>query len=389
MELPLTRTLELYEKGAEEGLHIGAQIHVRKAGRVVVDRALGLARPAVVTEGEQAPAVPLAPDTLMLWLSAGKPIAAAAIMQLYERALLDLDDAVINYVPEFDPRPDYVRGGKADVTIRHLLTHTCGFRFVDIGDVPTPWDEVIRRICNAPLESGWIPGEKAGYHPYTSWYILGEIIARITRTTFAEYVRNEIFLRCDMPDCRFGLSPELRASYGDRIGVLVNTERRGSGTPSLAPHPFSTPAGSAVCAPGGSCHGPMSQLANFYEMMRNAGEWNGKRVVRHGSIEQMTSRVRVGMFDETFKHKLDWGLGIIPNNRRYGIETTAYGYGRHASESAVGHSGSQSSVAFMDPENELVVALVLNGTCGEARHQRRIRPLLEALYEDLGITRAD
>jgi len=32
---------------------------------------------------------------------------------------------------------------------------------------------------------------------------------------------------------------------------------------------------------------------------------------------------------------------------------------------------------------------LLNGTCGEARHQRRIRPLLESVYEDLGIVRAD
>jgi CubicO group peptidase (beta-lactamase class C family) len=385
MDSSLPRTLELYEQGRENGLHIGAQIHVRKAGEVLVDLGLGDARPA----RDSAAPVPCSVDTLMLWLSAGKPIAAAAIMQLHERALLDLDDAVINYLPQFDPSPNYVGGGKSDVTIRHLLTHTCGFRFIDIGDVPTPWNEIIRRICNAPLERDWIPGERAGYHPYTSWYILGEIIARVTRTPFADYVRNEIFLRCDMPDCWFGLSPELRAQYGDRIGELVNTERRVEGTPSLAPHPFSTPAGSAACAPGGSCHGPMSQLANFYGMLLNRGEWNGKRVLRHGSVELMTSRIRVGMFDETFKHVLDWGLGIIPNNRRYGLATAAYGYGRHAGEATVGHSGSQSSVAFIDAEHQLIVAIVLNGTCGEARHQKRIRPLLEALYEDLGIKRDD
>jgi len=392
MDTNLPRTFELYENGREEGLHLGVQIHVRMAGNVIIDRAEGLARPvreANSDGGTLQDAVPCSVDTLMLWLSSGKPITAAAVMQLRERGLLDLDDAVITHVPEFDPRPDYVRGGKSDVTIRHLLTHTCGFRFIDIGDVPTPWEEIIRRICNAPLERDWIPGERAGYHPYTSWYILGEIIARVSGVSFSDYVRSEIFSPLEMHDCWFGMPLEVQAKYGDRLGQLVNTERRGDGVPTLAPHPFSTSAGAATCAPGGSGHGPMNQLAKFYEMLLGGGTRGKQRILSTASVKEMTSRQRVGMLDETFKHVLDWGLGIIPNNRRYGVATAAYGYGRHASESAVGHSGSQSSVAFMDPEHKLIVAIVLNGTCGEARHQRRMRPLLEALYEDLGITRSD
>ncbi|MCE9604947.1 MAG: beta-lactamase family protein [Planctomycetia bacterium] len=390
MDTTLPRTSELYEKGLAEGLHVGAQIHVRMAGEVVVDRAFGFSRPPT----EATAAVPLTSDTLMLWLSAGKPVAAAAIMQLQERGLLHLDDPVITHVPEFDPQPDYVRGGKSDVTIRHLLTHTCGFRFIDIGDATTKfdgdaWNEIIRRLCRAPLERDWVPGQRAGYHPYTSWYILGEIIARLAGVSFAEYVRREIFLPLEMHDCWFGISAELQAGYGDRLGTLVNTERRTDGAPSLAPHPFDTPAGLTACAPGGSGHGPMRQLANFYEMLLGSGTRRGTQILTPASVQAMTARQRVGMLDETFKQVLDWGLGTIPNNRRYGVATAAYGYGRHASESTVGHSGSQSSVAFADVEHELIVALVLNGTCGEARHQRRIRPLLEALYEDLGITRAD
>ncbi|HBL43542.1 MAG TPA: serine hydrolase, partial [Planctomycetaceae bacterium] len=48
-----------------------------------------------------------------------------------------------------------------------------------------------------------------------------------------------------------------------------------------------------------------------------------------------------------------------------------------------GHGGSQSSIAFADPERELVVAVVANGRPGEPRHQRRAREINEAIYEDL------
>ena len=93
--------------------------------------------------------------------------------------------------------------------------------------------------------------------------------------------------------------------------------------------------------------------------------------------------IRVGMRDETFKHKLDWGLGFIINSNHYGARTTPYGYGRHASRRTFGHSGFQSSTGFADPEHGLVVAAVTNGTPGEPRHTERFSEITEAIYEDL------
>jgi CubicO group peptidase (beta-lactamase class C family) len=99
----------------------------------------------------------------------------------------------------------------------------------------------------------------------------------------------------------------------------------------------------------------------------------------------MTARHRVGMFNQTFKHVMDWGLGFIVNSNQYGADTVPYGYGPHASWRTFGHSGYQSSVAFADPKNELAVAIVFNGTPGEAAHDRRVRGVLRGLYEDLGL----
>ena len=47
---------------------------------------------------------------------------AVAMAQLWERGLLELDDRVVRFIPEFGQM------GKEPITIRHILTHTGGFR---------------------------------------------------------------------------------------------------------------------------------------------------------------------------------------------------------------------------------------------------------------------
>lgn len=365
------RTSTLLEAGIRDGLQIGAQGYLTQHGRPVCDFAIG----------EAAPGVSMTRDTLMLWLSSSKPVAAAAILQLCEAGLLELDDPVARHLPEF------AANGKEAVTVRHLLTHTGGFRFLDLGDATTPWDEILRRICIAPLEKNWTPGQRAGYHPYTSWYVLGELVSRLSGMSYSQYVRDRIFLPLGMNDCWIGMPPEVRDAYGPRLGMLVNTEAQAAGgRPRLAPYIWSTPEGVSACAPGGNGHGPMRELTRFYEMLLGGGERSGVRILSSESVRQMTSRQRVGLKDETFRHEMDWGLGVIPNNRRYGVDTVPYGYGRYASDEAFGHSGSQSSVAFADPKYGLAAAIVINGLCGERQHQTRIRAVLDALYEDLGLT---
>jgi CubicO group peptidase (beta-lactamase class C family) len=96
----------------------------------------------------------------------------------------------------------------------------------------------------------------------------------------------------------------------------------------------------------------------------------------------MIQRHREGMFDETFKQKVDWGLGFKLDSKRYGVPEQ-YGYGPHALDSTFGHSGNQCSCAFADPEHDVVVAWCTNGMPGEAKHQERQHTVNAAIYEDL------
>lgn len=358
----IPRTRAVYEQGRSQGLHHGMQLFVSRDGQTLVDVALGDSRPGVAA----------LPDSIMLWLSACKPIGAVALLQLAERGRCELNACVPQYIPEF------AVGGKEAITLRHLLIHTGGFRWIDVGGPETPWHEIIGRICRAPIERGWVPGAKAGYHPYTSWYILGELIRRLDGRGFGQYVRDEVFLPLDMPDCWIGMPAEQIRAYGDRIGQMANTEK-----PGQPPHRWSQPDGIMHGAPGGGGHGPMRQLAHFYEMLLGGGQRQGVRLLSPASTTAMTARVREGMYDHTFRHTMDWGLGLIIDSKQYGVDTVPYGYGHHCSPRTFGHSGSQSSVAFADPDAGRIVCLVFNGMPGEARHQSRIREILDALDADL------
>src|SRR5688500_12043226 len=87
----LPRTMSAMQEWAASGHHIGAQVYVSRGGQPIADFATGLARPAM---GDM-PAVPMTRDTLMLWLSAGKPFAAVALAQLRDKGLLDFSDPVV------------------------------------------------------------------------------------------------------------------------------------------------------------------------------------------------------------------------------------------------------------------------------------------------------
>jgi len=360
---PLPRTLDVLSKSHEARLQAGVQLYVSLGGAVVADIALGEARPGGAMQ----------PDTVTVWFSAGKPLTAVALARLVERGLAEVDDRVTRFVPEFG------QGGKESLTLSHLLTHTGGFRDADKISGELPWDETIAQICATPLEAGWIPGTQAAYQLFSSWFILAEIIRRLDGRAFDRFLREEVCLPAGMPDSWIGIPPEQFRAYGERVGLMYLSGRSG-----LRPHPpFNGEAACAACRPGSNARGPVRELGRFYEALLNLP--GRPSLLQPETVRQFTARHRVGLYDQTFRHVLDFGLGFILHSNRYGAETVPYSYGPHATEAAFGHSGSQSSCAFADPEHQLVVAWLCNGLPGEAPHQRRANDINRAIYEDLGL----
>ncbi|HSI33630.1 MAG: serine hydrolase domain-containing protein [Phycisphaerae bacterium] len=420
MSYDFARTRAAITQGVATGLHIGAQLAVFRDGHSVLHEATGLARPAVPEIGQSEQ--PMTPDTLVVWMSAGKPITAVGIAQLWEQGLLALDDPIAKHVPEF------AQHGKDAITIRHALTHTAPLRLVDIRWPLESWEQGVARVCAARPEPRFIPGRHAGYSMHATWFMLGEIIRRlaplmpartaqaggesdaadpfdtedVAATTLARHYRTHLFLPAGMPDSHLALSPAQQAHYADRLAIMQVTEKH-----PAPPFPYGTETPNALAnpRPSGGLRGPVRELARFYENVAasmsglQSAIGNGQSAISSPhpltsssphlllpqTTEALTARHRVHTPDKTFGAIIDWGLGFILNSNTYGNPATPYQYGPHAGPRTFGHSGNQSSVAFHDPDNRVTVACVFNGMPGEQKHQARTRAVLDAIYEDLGL----
>jgi CubicO group peptidase (beta-lactamase class C family) len=348
------RVLDVLEQGIADGTQPGAQLYVSQGGETVVDAALGEARPGV----------PMTPDSLVTWFSMTKAITAVSVAQQWERGNLDVEARVVHYIPEFGAH------GKDAITLRHLLTHTAGIPNADGILEAKPWRESnadsLARIYDARLD--YEPGTRAGYHAAAGMTVLGEVVARVSGKPYADYVRAEIFEPLGMHDCWVGMPEEWHAAYGDRIAHMFNTE----GDAPFALGFVDTPRAVANPMPAGNGRGPIRQVGRMYEALLHGG------LLDPVTVAAVSARHRTEMLDETYGIVVDYGLGLA-------IDTFAMG--RHSSRRAFGHGGHQSSVAFCDPEHDVVLALVCNGMPGRERHNARLDAVSTAAYVDLGIAK--
>ncbi|NJK91674.1 MAG: beta-lactamase family protein [Blastochloris sp.] len=348
---------DLLNRQISEALHPGARLYVSIQGKTLIN----------LSVGQASPGIPVREDTRFLWMSAGKPFTALAILQQIERGNLLLDQPVADVLPDFAQR------GKDGITLRHLLTHTGGFRLADKVQVHH-WPQAIAEVCATPLEPNWTPGEKAGYHVSGSWLILGELIRRVDGRDIPDYLQDELFSSPGLEGSFLGQDP---LDDPSTRATMQLTE----GNPFL-PHPlWADPARLSQWRTGSNLIGTAQALGRFYETLLQGGDpW-----LCPESVTLMTQRHRQGMFDQTFRHTIDCGLGLILNSAEYGTLSVPYGYGHHASRDTFGHGGNQCSLAFADPRHHLVFVYLTNGMPGETLHQQRMKQVANTVYEELGL----
>lgn len=155
---------------------------------------------------------PVTPDTVFRIASITKTFTAIAVMQLWERGLLDLDAPATDYLRAYRLVPSDPRFGP--VTIRHLLTHTSGIAETahprrlfapDFGESVAPDAHV------PPLSEYYRRGLRVRAEPGTRWTYtnhgfatLGQIVADVTGVALADYLREQIFLPLGMTDTILG-----------------------------------------------------------------------------------------------------------------------------------------------------------------------------------------
>ena len=114
-----TRVAALYHQRLQQTGIVGSSLMFVKNGAV--------AHQAFEGYQDRATRRPVDDDTIYHWASITKTFTGIAIMQLRDRGLLSLDDPVVKFVPELREVHNPF-GDISQVTIRHLMTHSAGFR---------------------------------------------------------------------------------------------------------------------------------------------------------------------------------------------------------------------------------------------------------------------
>lgn len=357
----------------ERRRELGAACSLYADGRQVVDLWAGVA-----DEGSGAA---WTRDTLTLVFSTTKGAAAICIGMLSEAGLLDYDEPVASYWPEF------AAAGKEAVTVGQVMSHQAGLLFPDPPltlDQVLAVDPVVETLAaQAPL---WDPGTRHGYHALTYGWLAGEIVRRVDGRRIGRFFADEVAdpLGLDfwigLPESEEGRVSTLRGAprpEGDELELMMKIAGPGTNggralfldgllTISGPEISFNTRALHATEMPAANGITNAPSLARMYAA--TIGDLDGVRLVDDGTVEVMRAE-RV--------HGNDLSL-VLPTRFGYGFMLNAE-FLPFFSDSSFGHYGAGGSLGFADPEAGIGFGYVMNQMGGGIAGDPRAVALIEAI----------
>ncbi|ONI48050.1 hypothetical protein AN644_00010 [Candidatus Epulonipiscium fishelsonii] len=170
----------------------------------------------------------LTTDTMSPIASVSKMYATAAIMMLVDDGLVNLDEPVTTYIPEFEMADERYK----DITVRMLLNHSSGFMGVKTTNTllyndndTSAHDTLLNSLKMQTLKAN--PGEFSTY--CSDGFSLGEIIVeRISGLTFTEFIQENIsqplgLTKTKTPQDEFDLSQVIPTPTGPHTSDSIQT----------------------------------------------------------------------------------------------------------------------------------------------------------------------
>jgi CubicO group peptidase (beta-lactamase class C family) len=303
----------------EDGLMGAASLVVGRHGTIVFAQGYGYQTP-----DEDAPAVES--DSVFLLASITKPVTACALLLLVERGLVSLNDPVSQYLPEF-------QGGERDqVRVRHLLSHTSG-----MPDM-------------LPQNKGIL--------------LAAEIVERVSGQRLRDFEKQEIFDPLGMSRSALGLGS---FEIADTVWCGMTKPETGDGAHWGPNSPYWRDIG----CPWGGMHSSGADLAILLQTMLNRGEYGGRRVFSVAAVETMTSNQNSAI------PNAPWGLGwALAGSRVWNF------FGELVSPATFGHVGATGTVAWADPDRQLLCVVLTNQMVEGGSLLRRVSNVVSAAVMD-------
>lgn len=376
---------DVFRRNFAEHGEIGAACSVYRDGRKVVDLWGGY------RDGQAR--TPWREDTVVTMFSTTKGVSSLALALAHSRGLLDYDERVAAYWPEFAWR------GKGDITVRQLLSHQAGLPVIDIplsiadlGDL----DVVAAAIAlQRPL---WPAGTRHGYHAITLGWYEGELLRRVDPAgrSLGRYFAEEIAAPLGIDffiGLPAGFDPERRATIHNRtkfeallhlgglpLGFVLGlfrphslTTRAFANPPELMVGDYNSPDLLSIELPAGNGTGEARAVAAAYGAAV-AGTLGLTPQTLHALV-QPARPPSGGLFDLVLRTPTIFSLGYLK-------PTPAMPFGS-AANAAFGTPGNGGSFGFADPDTSIGYCYAPNRLGFALTDDPREIALRDALYRDV------
>jgi CubicO group peptidase (beta-lactamase class C family) len=292
-------------------------------------------------------------ETQALGFSATKGLAAMVIHRLADRGLIDYDEPVATFWPEF------AAGGKGRITVRELLSHRAGL--YDVQAVARNADDLLDHVGMEQRLAAAIPQGPPGrpaYHALTFGWLASGLARAVTGKGMRELVRTELADPLGTSGLEIGADP-LRRRPAEMVGssLRIYTAFGIAATPLLGWLPITKAGFRALHAPGFEqlCRGPdpaiwhtempavngalsADGLARLYVPLADGGLGpDGERFLSPETVGQV-GRVQTRGVDRVLGVRMRWRLGF---HHAFGLGTPA--------PKALGHFGFGGGGGWGDP----------------------------------------
>jgi CubicO group peptidase (beta-lactamase class C family) len=328
----LNRAADLLSATVRSGFVPGLATAVYRAGKLV----------RVCFDGSRNPADPDSPverNTIFLVASVTKPIVCAGALLLLQEGAFHLDQPLCAFIPEFRG------GGKENILLRHLFTHTSGL-CDQLPESPqfrgrhAPLKDFVKAVCESALL--FPPGTGVSYQSM-GILMLGELVERLTGMRLRDYLRERLFGPLEMQDSTLGLPPSgmTRAAYSLPAPFPP-------GGPDVGDD-WNTPYWRDTGAPWGGLHSTVEDLGRFLMHMLGCRKGPLSLSLRAAMTrDQLASMPLLSAEDKLTNH---WGLGW---------RLAASHCGDLVSADTFSHAGATGAMYWADPRSGLACVLLTN-----------------------------
>ena len=231
-------------------------------------------------------------ETIFPIWSMSKPITIVAMMTLYEKGLIDFDDNVSKYIPEFSELQCKDENGniykcKNELKILHLMTHRSGYTYYGNPHNFTSTikydnlNDFVNDVSKHPVE--FEPGSDYLYG--INQAILGKIVEVVTEKSFYQYLKESIFDPLAMNETKFYLTSEDRERFQP---LFINSGALKGFTNFLDEMTYDE--NNKAYFGGEGLVSTMKDYAKFCQMLLNNGELNGAKIINRSSINLMLEK---------------------------------------------------------------------------------------------------